>query len=53
MEEEKICVEHVRTEDQLADILTKSLALPKFIEMRDKIGLRPVRSRVQDKRGEC
>lgn len=32
-------VQHVRTEDQLADILTKSLGRIKFQEMRGKIGV--------------
>ena len=53
VEEKKINVEHIRTNEQLADILTKSLARPKFLEMRGKIGLRLVRSKVQDQGGEC
>jgi hypothetical protein len=32
-------VQHVRTEDQLADILTKSLGRIKFQEMRGTIGV--------------
>ena len=43
VEEKKINVDHIRTEEQLADILTKALARPKFLEMRDKIGIRPVK----------
>jgi hypothetical protein len=38
MEEGKIDVEYVSTEDQLADILTKSLKRVKFLKMRKKIG---------------
>jgi predicted RNA-binding protein len=34
MEEVKIDVEYVSTEDQLTDILTKSLRRAKFLEMR-------------------
>ena len=43
MEEEKISVKHVRTEDQLADILTKSLGRNKFLEMREKVGMQSVK----------
>jgi hypothetical protein len=32
-------VEHVRTGDQLADILTKPLGRVKFLELRDRIGV--------------
>lgn len=32
-------IQHVCTEDQRADILTKSLARLKFLEMRKKIGV--------------
>ncbi|CAM0953939.1 unnamed protein product [Alopecurus aequalis] len=35
----KIAVEHVRTENQLADILTKPLSRLKFLEMKEKLGL--------------
>lgn len=37
-----IDIEHVRTDDQLADILTKSLGRVKFQEMRKKVGVRTV-----------
>lgn len=37
--EGRIKVEFVRTEDHLADILTKSLARIKFQEMRERIGV--------------
>ena len=36
----KINIAHVRTEDQLADILTKSLGRAKFQEMRVAIGMK-------------
>lgn len=49
VEEKRINVLHIRTEEQLADILTKSLARTQFLKMREKIGLRPVRMQtVQD-----
>ncbi|KAE8733627.1 hypothetical protein F3Y22_tig00001120pilonHSYRG00301 [Hibiscus syriacus] len=35
-------IQHVCTEDQCADIMTKSLAKLKFLEMREKTGLRIV-----------
>jgi hypothetical protein len=35
----KICLEYVSTQDQLADILTKSLGRAIFCELRDKIGV--------------
>jgi hypothetical protein len=43
VEEKKIAVEHIRTGDQLADFLTKSLGRVKFLEMRNRIGLRVVK----------
>jgi hypothetical protein len=36
-------VQHVNTNDQLADILTKSLGKQKFIEMRKKVGVEDVK----------
>jgi transposase InsO family protein len=47
VEEGKIIVEHVGTNDQLADILTKPLGRLKFIEMRERIGLRIVKKAQQ------
>ena len=38
-EEGKVEVDHVCTEDQLADILTKSLGKQKVLEMRKRIGV--------------
>lgn len=42
VEDGKINEEHVRTDEQLADILTKSLGRIKFLEMREKIGLKAI-----------
>ncbi|KAM3197870.1 hypothetical protein ACQJBY_073132 [Aegilops geniculata] len=39
VEERKVEVEHVRTKDQLADILTKSLGRAKFTELRCRLGI--------------
>jgi hypothetical protein len=35
----KLCLEFVSTQEQLADILTKSLGRARFCELRDKIGV--------------
>ena len=43
VEEKRIDVNYVGTDDQLADILTKSLGRLKFLEMRQKIGVQAVR----------
>ena len=40
VEEKKIEISFVRTEDQLADMFTKALGRQKFQEMRDRIGIR-------------
>lgn len=45
VENGRIIVEHVASEEQLADILTKPLGRVKFIEMRSKIGLQTVKRR--------
>ena len=42
VEKKRIDVKHVCTDDQLADILTKSLGRLKFLEMRDRIGVQAV-----------
>jgi hypothetical protein len=39
VEEGKVDVEHVRTSNQLADILTKPLGRAQFTELRDKLGI--------------
>lgn len=44
----KVDVEHVSTDGQLADILTKSLGRAKFVEMRQALGMKGVRSMQQD-----
>ena len=38
----KMDIEHVRTEEQLADILTKPLACDRFCELRVKLGVRKI-----------
>ena len=40
VEDKKIEIDFVRSEDQLADIFTKALGKAKFLEMRDRIGIR-------------
>ena len=40
VEDKKIEIDFVRTKDQLADIFTKALGKMKFLEMRDRIGIR-------------
>jgi hypothetical protein len=44
VEESKIEVNYVCTDDQLADILTKSLGRLKFLEMRGRIGVQAVKT---------
>jgi hypothetical protein len=39
IEEEKLDVDHVRTDEQLADILTKALGRTRFVVMREKLGV--------------
>jgi hypothetical protein len=39
IEDGKIAVEYMATNNQLADILTKALGRVKFLELRDKIGM--------------
>lgn len=48
VEDGKVTIDHVATEEQLADILTKALGRLKFHEMRGKIGLQAVKRRKQD-----
>lgn len=40
MEEEQLEVDHVGTNDQLADILTKALGRVRFVEMRQRLGVK-------------
>ena len=40
VEDKKIEIEFVRSDDQLAGIFTKALGKAKFLEMRDRIGIR-------------
>jgi hypothetical protein len=39
VEKGQVVMDHARTEDQLADILTKALGRVKFLEMRQRIGM--------------
>jgi len=39
VEKGQVVIEHARTEDQMADILTKALGRVKFLEMRRRIGM--------------
>jgi hypothetical protein len=39
VEDGRICLEYVSTQEQLADILTKSLGRARFSELRDRIGV--------------
>lgn len=44
----KIEVQHVSSEEQRADVLTKALGRVKFLEMRQKLGVRDVKAQQQD-----
>ena len=39
VEEDKVKVKYIQTEDQLTDLFTKPLRITKFLEFREKIGL--------------
>ena len=39
MEQERITVEEINTEDNLADMFTKGLAFPKFSKFRTALGI--------------
>lgn len=39
VEHGRICLDYVKTQEHLADILTKSLGRARFCELRDKIGV--------------
>jgi hypothetical protein len=43
VEKKQVTVEHLRTEEQLADILTKALARVRFQELRAKIGVAEIK----------
>ena len=45
VESGSVSVEHVRSGDQLADILTKPLGRIKFLEMRERIGMRAMKGK--------
>ena len=42
VKEGRVVIEHVKTEDQLADIITKSLRRVKFVELSARIGVKKV-----------
>ena len=44
----KLDIEHVRTEEQIADILTKPLARDRFCELREKLGIVKISKERQD-----
>jgi hypothetical protein len=44
----KLEIEHVRTEEQIADILTKPLGRVQFLEMRSKLGVVKIGKELQD-----
>ena len=48
IEEGRVDIEHISTDGQLADVLTKSLGCVKFLEMRLKLGVMEVSSGRQD-----
>ena len=52
VEEKLIELEHVKTEEQLADGFTKALSCLKFVEMRVKLGLGCAGGKDQDQGGE-
>ena len=39
MDSGKICLDYASTQEQLADVLTKSLGQARFCELRDKVGV--------------
>jgi hypothetical protein len=47
VEDGKISLEQISTGDQLADIMTKSLARVKFQELRERIGIVNIKLRHQ------
>ena len=53
VEDKKIQVDYVRTEDQLVDILTKSLGRVKFLEMCERLGIVKVCMEELSQGGQC
>ena len=51
IEDGKVDVEYVGTNNQRADILTKSLGRVKFIEMRQMLGVKEVKTSATELRG--
>ena len=52
VEDKKIDIVYVRTEDELADIITKALGKLKFQEMRGRIGVRSIHMEEQEQGGD-
>jgi hypothetical protein len=52
VEDGKLDIEHVRTEEQIADILTKPLARERFCELREKIGVVKISNKTPGLGGE-
>lgn len=48
VDEGRIIIDYTATEEQLADILTKALGRVRFLELRDRIGVKAVGDRGQD-----
>ena len=44
----KLDIEHIRTEEQIADTLTKPLARDRFCELREKLGIVKISKERQD-----
>lgn len=51
MEEKKVDLEYIPTDEQLVDMFTKLLGRLKFVEMRSRIGLQNVCGELQDQGG--
>ena len=53
MEEGKLMVEYVKTEEQLADLLTKPLSRFRFQTLKPKTGIKEVNSDIKIKGVKC